>query len=293
MNHLKRLGMVILLAGSIAGCATMGQNPRDPLEPVNRAIFGFNEGLDQAIIKPVAEGYRAVVPGMLRAGVTNFFSNVEDVWIAVNNLLQGKVEQGLGDVMRVAINTTFGLLGVIDVATDAGLDKHNEDFGQTLGRWGLGSGPYLVLPVFGPSSVRDGIGSMFDSSVDPVVNIGDVRARNTTYVVRVADRRANLLDASQMLEEAAIDKYTFTRESYLQRRRSQVYDGSPPRDESDAEPSDQGPREKRSQHDAPMSQSEASVEDLFPALAETAEVPVSSASGAPVGSTASALRTTH
>ncbi|MBI4291388.1 MAG: VacJ family lipoprotein [Betaproteobacteria bacterium] len=291
MNHLKRLGMVMLLAGSIAGCATTGQSSRDPIEPINRAIFGFNEGVDNAIIKPVAEGYRAVVPGLLRTGVTNFFSNVEDVWIAVNNLLQGKVEEGLGDVMRVAINTTFGLLGVIDVASDAGLDKHNEDFGQTLGRWGLGSGPYLVLPFFGPSSLRDGVGWMFDSSVDPVANIGDVGTRNTAYVVRVADRRANALDATQLLEEAAIDKYTFTRESYLQRRRSQVYDGRPPRDESDAEPSDQGPREKRPEPDAPIKQSEA--EDFSPALAETGPVPSPSGAPALAGSTASAFKTNN
>jgi phospholipid-binding lipoprotein MlaA len=282
MNHLKRLGMVMLLAGSIAGCATTGQNPRDPIEPVNRAIFAFNDGLDRAIIKPVAEGYRAVMPGMLRTGVTNFFSNIEDVWIAVNNLLQGKAEAGLGDVMRVAINSTFGLLGVIDVASDAGLDKHSEDFGQTLGRWGFGSGPYLVLPFFGPSSLRDGIGWMFDSGADPVVHIGDVGTRNTAYVVRVADRRANLLDATQMLEEAAIDKYTFTRESYLQRRRSQVYDGSPPRDEPEADPPDQGPREKRPEGAAPVKRSEAEkrseADDWSPAL---------------VGSTATVLQTNH
>ena len=264
MNLLKRLGIVVLLAGSIAGCATTSQNPRDPLEPINRAIFGFNEGLDDAIIKPVAEGYRAVMPGLLRTGVTNFFANVEDVWIALNNLLQGKVEEGLGDVMRVAINTSFGLFGVIDVASDAGLEKHNEDLGQTLGRWGFNSGPYLVLPFFGPSSIRDGIGWMFDSSVDPVVNIDHVPTRNTTYVVRVTDRRANLLDASQLLEEAAIDKYTFTRESYLQRRRSQVYDGSPPRDDADAALPDDGSRAKRSEQDVPASKSEAGGEKLPP-----------------------------
>lgn len=270
MNALKRLGAALLIAGAAAGCATTGENPRDPLEPINRAIFGFNEGVDQVILKPVAEGYRSVLPGIVRTGVTNFFANIEDIWIGINNLLQGKIEHGLGDVMRVAINSTFGLLGLIDVASDAGLEKHNEDFGQTLGRWGFGSGPYLVLPFYGPSSLRDGIGNIFDVNADLVVNIDHVPTRNTAFAVRTADRRANLLDASQVLEEAALDKYTFTRESYLQRRRSQIYDGSPPREESGAAPS--------------------------PALAgRPAGAPVLSASGAPVlvGSTAGALTTSH
>ncbi|MBI2317911.1 MAG: VacJ family lipoprotein [Betaproteobacteria bacterium] len=296
MNALKRLGAALLIAGAAAGCATTGENPRDPLEPINRAIFGFNEGVDKAVLKPVAEGYRAVLPGIVRAGVTNFFANLEDVWIGINNLLQGKVEQGLGDVMRVAINSTFGLLGLIDVATDAGLEKHNEDFGQTLGRWGFGSGPYLVLPFFGPSSLRDGIGGMFDVQADLVVNIDHVRTRNTTFAVRTADRRANLLDASQVLEEAALDKYTFTRESYLQRRRSQIYDGSPPREEESgaARPQD-GLRPARAQgHDSPWAP-EARGEALPHALIQSALSPVLSASGAPVsvGSTASALTTSH
>ena len=142
-----------LLAGLLSGCATTGGGiARDPLEPINRAMFGFNETFDDVLMKPVAKGYRAVFPEMVRAGVTNFFSNIEDVWIAANNLLQGKPENALQDVMRVAINTVIGLGGLIDVASDAGLDKHNEDFGQTFGRWGVGSGPYVVLPFFGPST---------------------------------------------------------------------------------------------------------------------------------------------
>lgn len=219
-----------LLAGVLSGCATTG-SPRDPLQPLNRAIFGFNETFDQVLMKPVARGYRAVLPEMVRNGVTNFFSNIEDVWIAANNLLQGKPEQGLQDVMRVAINTVIGLGGLIDVASDAGLDKHNEDFGQTLGRWGIGSGPYLVLPFLGPSTLRDGIALIgVDTAVDPVWNIDRVPARNTVYSGRAVNARTNALDAVQVMEEAALDKYRFVRDSYLQRRRSLIYDGDPPRE---------------------------------------------------------------
>jgi len=226
-----------LLAGVLSGCATTG-SPRDPLQPLNRAIFGFNETFDQVLMKPVAQGYRAVLPEMVRNGVTNFFSNIEDVWIAANNLLQGKPEQGLQDVMRVAINTVIGLGGLIDVASDAGLDKHNEDFGQTLGRWGIGIGPYLVLPFLGPSTLRDGIALIgVDTAVDPVWNIDRVPARNTVYSGRAVNARTNALDAVQVMEQAALDKYRFVRDSYLQRRRSLIYDGDPPREREPEESS--------------------------------------------------------
>ena len=286
MNRLKRLGAAVILASLVAGCATTGNNPRDPLEPLNRAIYGFNDGLDQAIIKPVSQGYRAALPGIVRAGVTNFFSNIGDLWIAVNNLLQGKVEQGLGDVMRVGINTTFGLLGIIDVATDAGLDKHSEDFGQTLGRWGIGGGPYLVLPFFGPSSLRDGIGTVFDVAADPVMNVGHIPTRNSAWALRTTDVRAGLLDASTMLEEAALDKYVFARESYLQRRRSQIYDGNPPREEPLAGLADEPVDTRRAR---------APGEDLPPSLLETVRLPVLSASGEPVlaGAVGEALQTSY
>ena len=174
---------------------------------------------------------------MLFRSVTNFFANIDDVWIAANNLLQGKPEQALQDVTRVAINTVVGLGGLIDVASDAGLDKHNEDFGQTFGRWGVGSGPYLVLPFFGPSTVRDGIALFaLDYQVDPVWNINDVPARNTLFSARAVDRRTNALDAVQVIEDAALDKYRFVRDSYLQRRRSLIYDGDPPREPEPEEP---------------------------------------------------------
>ena len=236
LHSIRRLVAAALLAGSAAGCATVGGSPADPLEPINRAVFGFNEKFDQVLLKPVAQGYRAVLPDLARTGVSNFFANIEDVWIAANNLFQGKVENSLQDVMRVAINTVFGLGGVIDVATDAGLEKHNEDFGQTLGRWGFGSGPYIVLPFLGPSDVRDGIGLLgFDSAADPVWNLDNVPARNSWYAGRAVSNRANALDAVQVMEEAALDKYRFVRDSYLQRRRSLVFDGNPPREPKEPE----------------------------------------------------------
>ena len=217
------------LAGLLSACATTGVgSARDPLEPLNRAIFGFNETFDQALLKPVAQGYRAALPEMVRAGVTNFFSNIGDVWIAANNLLQGKPESALQDVMRVAINTVIGLGGLIDVASDAGLDKHNEDFGQTLGRWGVGSGPYLVLPFLGPSNFRDGIALVgVDTAVDPVWNIDHIPTRNTLYSGRAVNARSDALDAVSVIEAAALDKYRFVRDSYLQRRRSLRYASRP------------------------------------------------------------------
>jgi len=225
---------VLLLLGALAalgGCATAGGNPDDPLEGYNRAMFKFNDGVDKAIIKPVASGYKAVMPGFARTGVTNFFSNLGDIWIGINNVLQGKVGAGASDFGRFAINTTVGIFGLFDVASNAGLDKHNEDFGQTLGRWGVGSGAYVVLPFLGPSSVRDGFGVLaVDWHGDPLWYVGNVPTRNELYGVRVVDTRANLLDASRLLEEAALDRYSYLRGAYLQRRRNLVYDGNPPRE---------------------------------------------------------------
>jgi phospholipid-binding lipoprotein MlaA len=231
-RSIKRLLAAALVAVPLLGCATAGNV--DPIEPVNRAVFSFNDGFDRILLKPVAQGYRAVLPATIRTGVTNFFANIEDLWIGANNLLQGKVGDGLQDVMRVAINTVFGVGGLIDVASDAGLQKHNEDFGQTLGRWGFGSGAYIVLPFLGPSSVRDGIGYLgVDVKFDPVWNLDNVPARNELYATRAVNARANALDAVQLLEDAALDKYRFVRDAYLQRRRSLVYDGNPPREPED------------------------------------------------------------
>jgi len=234
----KWLCAALLLAGSLAGCATSGGNPADPLEPLNRAVFGFNDAADRVLIKPVAKGYRAVVPGPVRTGVSNFFSNLEDVWISVNDVLQGKFKQGLEDFGRVIFNSTFGVAGLFDPASDAGLKKHNEDFGQTLGAWGVGSGPYVVLPILGPSSFRDGFGLLLDTRADLVFQIDGVPVHNSLYATRAISNRANLLDASDVLEAAALDKYAFVRDAWLQHRRDLVYDGNPPREreEPDDEP---------------------------------------------------------
>lgn len=233
MRTWKRYAAALAMVATLAGCATTATNPNDPLEPFNRAMFQFNEGLDNVLLKPAGEAYRAAIPNLVRTGVTNFFSNIEDLWIGANNLLQGKVEEGLTDVMRFVVNTFFGFT-VLDIASDAGMTKHSEDFGQTLGRWGVGSGPYLVLPFFGPSTFREGVGLAVDFQADPVVHVDHVPTRNTLYSGRVVSDRTTLLDASRILEEAALDKYIFVRDSYLQRRRSLVYDGNPPREEPPA-----------------------------------------------------------
>ncbi|MBV8032266.1 MAG: VacJ family lipoprotein [Betaproteobacteria bacterium] len=229
-----------------AGCASAPDaDPRDPLEPMNRAITRFNDGFDQAIARPVATAYRDGVPDPVRGWVRNFFANIADVFIGFNNILQGKPDDGLQDWFRVGVNTVFGVFGINDVASDIGLEKHDEDFGQTLGRWGFGPGPYLVLPFLGPSSARDGVGTAADLYTDPVTNVKPNRLSNSAFVVRTVSKRADLLDASRLLEEAALDKYVFLRDAYLQRRRNQVYDGSPPRERDPDDPRDTGP-DKRS-----------------------------------------------
>ncbi len=215
------------LCAALAGCATTASSV-DPLEPYNRAMFTLNDKVDQALLQPVARGYRTVVPSLVRTGVTNFFSNLDDLWIGANNVLQGKLSDGLIDLERVTFNSTLGILGFVDVASSMDLPKHNEDFGQTLGRWGLETGPYLVLPIFGPSDIRDGVGFSIDSTADIVRNLANVPSRNTLYATRAVNARTNLLDASRVVEEAALDKYRFMRDAYLQRRRNLVYDGNPP-----------------------------------------------------------------
>lgn len=221
--------IVVALAGSLGGCATSG-NPKDPIEGFNRAVYGFNEAVDTVLIKPVAQGYDAVLPTPVRTGVTNFFGNIADLFIGVNNLLQGKPDQAVSDLGRVLINSTVGILGLFDVATEAGLEKHEEDFGQTFGRWGVGNGAYVVVPIFGPRTVRDTAGLVLDVAVDPLANIGNVPTRNSLLGLRLVDTRADLLPADKVIEEAALDKYSYVRDGYLQRRRNLVHDGNPPRE---------------------------------------------------------------
>ncbi len=238
MKSFKLSWAALFLALAVCAVPVLAQtvaeapaNPNDPYEKYNRAVFEFNDTVDNAFFKPVAKGYRAVVPEPARNCVGNIFSNIGDVFVAANNLLQGKPLEAAGDVCRVLINSTVGLFGCFDIATEVGLVKHNEDFGQTLGRWGVGSGPYLVLPFFGPSSVRDSFGLAVDLYVDPVANIDHVPTRNTMLGVRLVDRRAALLDAGDLLEKVALDRYAYLRDAYLQRRRSQVYDGNLPEDQ--------------------------------------------------------------
>lgn len=218
-----------LLAG-LSGCASTANNPKDPIEGFNRAMFSFNDGLDKAIIKPVAQGYDYVLPQPVQTGVDNFFGNIADVFIAVNNLLQGKPADAASDAGRFLLNTTIGVLGVFDVATPAGLEKHDEDFGQTFGRWGVGEGAYVVWPIIGSRTVRDTAGYVVDVAVDPVWNVDHVPTRNTLAVLRLVDTRASLLPAEKVIDDAALDKYTYMRDAYLQRRKSLVYDGNPPRE---------------------------------------------------------------
>jgi phospholipid-binding lipoprotein MlaA len=228
--------LAVALVGVVAGCAsTADRDPRDPWEPLNRSVYRFNDKLDEYVARPVATGYRKAVPGEIRDRVRNFFANIGDVFIGVNNFLQGKFEDGVSDWARFAFNSTIGLLGIHDIATDMGYEKHDEDFGQTFGRWGAGPGPYLILPVLGSSTVRDGIGKGLDFYTDPINETDPWEARWGLVVLRLTQTRADLLDASRILEEAALDKYVFQRDAYLQRRRSLIYDGSPPREKEPAE----------------------------------------------------------
>ncbi len=226
------LRAIALLAAAftLSGCATLGE--KDPYEQYNRTVFAFNDAVDANALKPAATVYKKAVPSFVQTGVNNFFGNLSDLWSGANNLMQGKGERGLSDFTRVVINSTFGLGGVIDFASDAGLQKHSEDFGQTLGYWGVPSGPYVMLPLLGPSTLRDTTALPVDIAADPWGYHVSVGVRNTGTVVRVIDQRANLLDATNLLEGAALDRYEFIRDGYLQRRKGQVFDGENSRQEA-------------------------------------------------------------
>ncbi len=203
-------------------------NPKDPLEPWNRKVYAFNDALDEAVLKPVARAYVRVVPSFARTGVGNFFGNFGDAWSAVNHFLQGKVQTGLEMTIRVAMNSVLGLGGVLDIASEAGIDRQDEDFGQTLGRWGVPAGAYLVWPLLGPSSVRETAAMPLDRGWSPSLVINDAGVVGALTGVQLIDTRARLLNATRLLDDVALDKYVFTRDAYLSRRRSQVYDGDPP-----------------------------------------------------------------
>ena len=223
-----RRAAVVLTAMLLVGCASTPANPDDPLEGFNRAMFAFNEGVDTAVLRPAARAYETVTPGLVRTGVGNVFGNLGDVWIGANNLLQGKVGDGMSDLMRFMVNSTIGLLGLLDVASEMGLQKNDEDFGQTLAVWGVGEGPYLVLPIFGPRTLRDAAAIPVDRFGDPVANIDHSRTRYTATGLRVVHGRARLLSVERTFEDSTLDKYTFMRDSYLQQRRYKVHDGEVP-----------------------------------------------------------------
>ena len=219
----------LLLAGLLlllSGCA-LGPDRRDPFEPFNRKVMQFNEGVDAVVLKPAATVYRDVVPPIARTGVSNFFGNLSDAWSFVNSVLQFKFQNAAENFMRLNVNTIFGLGGILDIASELNIERHREDFGQTLGRWGVPAGPYVMLPLLGPSTMRDSIAFPIDRRGNLVSEVTDGTLRNSLYVLRAVDVRSNLLRASAVLDEAALDKYSFTRDAHLQRRRAEVFDSGP------------------------------------------------------------------
>lgn len=230
--------LLVALSALSAGCATgPNANPKDPLEPMNRSISSFNDVVDDNVLKPVAVGYRDYTPQFVQTGVGNFFRNISDMFSTVNNGLQLKGRETAESLMRVVVNTTFGIYGLFDVATPIGLERHPEDLGQTLGYWGVPDGPYLVLPLLGPSTLRDTSVLPVEFAADPVSNYENVSVRQVAVVTRIVDKRASLLQATNFLSDASIDKYSFSRDSYLQFRRNQIYDGNPPDEDNLEDPS--------------------------------------------------------
>lgn len=215
----------IFLALMLTGCASQGN--KDPLEGMNRGIYKFNDTADKAVIKPIAGAYKAVLPAPIRSGVNNFFTNLNTFVSAINDLLQFKFGKAVEGAGRFVINSTFGIAGIFDVASMDGIEQRNEDFGQTLGYWGVGNGAYIVLPLLGPSTLRDTSGLVVDTlAFDPITYLEDPRTRNVLRGVKYLDKRAQLLPGSDLLDEAALDPYAFMRDAYLQRRENQIADGA-------------------------------------------------------------------
>lgn len=226
----SRLASWSLAAGlllALAGCASGPVNPRDPFEPFNRKSLQFNEGVDAMVLKPVATVYRSKVPPLVRTGVSNFFGNLSDGWSFVNSALQFKFRNAAENFMRLNVNTFFGLGGILDIASDLNIERHREDFGQTLGRWGVPAGPYIMIPLLGPSTLRDTLALTVDKRGDPIHYVDPMHDRYELYGLRAVDQRSNALRVGVVLEEAALDKYTFIRDSYLQKRRAEIFEGSP------------------------------------------------------------------
>ncbi len=227
---LKQIAFLAMLC-IMAGCATTQTSDnyanKDTLEPANRVFFDVNETLDQALIKPIAEVYVDVAPNFIRTGITNFFNNLAYLNVILNDLLQGKLNQGVSDIARFVTNSTIGIGGLFDVATSMGLEEHDEDFGQTLAVWGVDEGSYLYLPLFGPNSVRDSTDFVPSTLLNPFYYISSAILFPVT-AIKAVNKRANLLEASNIRDEAAVDPYSFTREAYLQQREYLIHDGSPP-----------------------------------------------------------------
>ena len=269
---------LVLAMAALAGCASVQTpTPGDPLEGVNRTVFKFNDTVDTYALKPVAKGYAWAVPQPVRSSVTNFFSNVGDVYIAANELLQLKIADGVGDVMRVVINTVFGVGGLFDVATLAKLPKHSSDFGVTLGHYGVPSGPYLVLPLLGPSTVRDTAGLAVDYYGNPLSYVHPSSVSWALYGVNLVNTRANLLTTVDVLSAAAIDKYSFIRNAYLQRRRFLISGA----DGSDGVPNYDDSLPKYDDGSAPAAPAGASGSQAAPAPAAASGAQPSNASAAP------------
>ncbi|WP_353254934.1 MlaA family lipoprotein [Burkholderia anthina] len=223
MNKVRIIAATIAASAVLSGCATgPNRNPNDPLEPMNRAMYKFNDTVDTNIAVPIAKGYQKITPTPMRTAISNFFSNLGDLGNMANNLLQLRITDATQDLMRVAMNSLFGVAGLIDIATPAGLPKHHQDFGLTMARWGVPSGPYLVLPVFGPSTIRDGVGRAVDVRFN-LLNYIEPAARNPMYIAQFISARSDLLGATDLLKQAALDPYSFVRDAYLQQRKSLTY----------------------------------------------------------------------
>ncbi|MEJ5991457.1 VacJ family lipoprotein [Ramlibacter sp. PS3R-8] len=213
------------LALALGGCATVPNPTRsDPWEGFNRPVHEFNEGVDRIFLRPVATFYREKVPPLVRTGVSNFFGNLNDVWSGANSLLQFRLQDAADSIARVNINTVVGFGGIVDVASNFNIERHREDFGQTLGRWGVPTGPYLVIPLLGPATLRDAAALPVDLTLHPVSYLDSFALGQALFVLGIVDRRSNLLRVGMVLDEAALDKYSFIRDAHLQRRRAQVFD---------------------------------------------------------------------
>lgn len=227
-----RVPAALAAAAFLFGCAATPSKV-DPLEPMNRVMYDVHDVVDTNVVKPLVQAYVDVVPQFLRTGVSNVFNNIDDLFSALNGLLQGKPEKAGNDLGRVLLNTTVGIGGLFDVASEEGIERGNEDFGQTFGVWGIGNGPYLFVPLFGPTTFRDGTGVLLRIAVGPVGFVPDVPLRNSLYGLGAVDLRAQALALGELVDTAALDKYRFIRNAYLQRRRYLLYDGKPPEEPED------------------------------------------------------------